>query len=78
MHLQQARNDARRMVKNNNHLTNPRITFEISDQQGRTQKCRWIDPAAGTFQIEGQSGFSNVDDYQVNNPQVLNMEMEEV
>ena len=73
MHLRQAREEAKKLVR-----PKTRITFDIVDQNERLQKCWWIDPDAGTFQMEGQGGFSSIDDFQLNDPQVQNMKLEKV
>ena len=73
MHLRQARIEATKLVK-----PKTRITFDIVDQNERLQKCWWIDPVEGTFQMEGQSGFSSIDDFNLNDPQVQNVKVEKI
>lgn len=73
MHLRQAREDAKKLIR-----PEMKITFDIVDPNERLQHCYWIDPVAGTFQMAGNSGFSSIDDFQLNDPQVQNMKMEKI
>ena len=73
MRLRQAREEAKRMTV----PKRKRIGFEMMDEHARAQKCVWIDPAAGTFRIKGNSGFSTVDDFNIHDPQVINMKLED-
>jgi len=69
MHLRQARVEARKM----NVPKRAKIIFELLDQNENAQLCEWIDPDKGTFKINGQNGFSHVDDFNINNPFIRNM-----
>lgn len=62
MHLSQAREEA---IRNKTAGE-----FAIIDAMGQPLKCHWIDPSAGTFQIEGTIGFSSMDDFILTDPMV--------
>ena len=62
MHLSQAREEA---IRNKTAGE-----FEIIDYMDQPLKCKWIDPSAGTFQIEGTVGFSSMDDFLLKDPMV--------
>lgn len=72
MQLRQALEEAKRMTIPKNH----RLSFEIIDYREHPQKCYWIDTEKGIFQIEGQGGFSSIDDFQINDPQITNIQLE--
>lgn len=71
MHLRQARENAKKLVK-----PKTRITFDIVDLNDRLRHCYWIDPVVGTFQMAGNAGFCSIDDFQLNDPQVQNVKLE--
>lgn len=69
MHLRQAREEARKL----NVSENEKIVFELLDQDENAQFCEWLDTNKGTFKIQGQNGFSSIDDFNINDPAVRNM-----
>ena len=72
MHLLQSREEAKIMeIKENEQ-----ITFEIIGPEERRVKCRWLDPWAGLFSVEGESGFRMIDDFQEKDMQVQNIQVE--
>ena len=72
MRLIQAREQARKW----NPTRFEHITFDMMDSSDMGVKCKWINPAEGTFQVIGENGFQTVDDYYNRDPQILNMKIE--